>query len=46
MPSGGPDGTTLKLDYWDERRRTGTLFPTVCVPHRMKTSAVGSKEVS
>ena len=28
MPSGGPVGTTLKLDYWDERWRTGTLFPT------------------
>ncbi len=28
MPSGGLVGTTLKLDYWNERWRTGTLLPT------------------
>ena len=29
MSSGGPVGTTLKLDYWDERCQTGALFPTL-----------------
>jgi hypothetical protein len=35
MHLGGPVGTTLKLDYWDERWRMGTLFPTTWWERRL-----------
>ena len=35
MPSDRPVGTTLKLDYWDERWRMGTLFPTTWCERRL-----------